>query len=93
MRLTLLLRLRQGIQAEETAFRFADFGGAMLANPSVEPCSSLGRIVLGGITGQWQRRGARNSLGVWKLQNEERAIELGERKTRQGKLERKKLRG
>jgi hypothetical protein len=53
MRLTLLLRLRHGIQAEETAFRFADFGGAMLANPSLEPCSSFGRIVLGGITGQW----------------------------------------
>jgi hypothetical protein len=53
MRPTLLLRLRHGMQAEETAFRFADFGGAMLANPSLEPCSSFGRIVLGGITGQW----------------------------------------
>jgi hypothetical protein len=53
MQRTLLLRLRQGIHAEETAFRFADFGGAILAEPSREPCSSLGRIVLGGITSQW----------------------------------------
>lgn len=54
-RLTLLLRLRQGMQAEETAFRLAGFGGAMLASPSLEPCSSFGRIVLGGITGQWYK--------------------------------------
>lgn len=53
MRLTLLLRLRQGMQAEETAFRFADFGGAILANPSFESCSPFARIVLGCITGQW----------------------------------------
>jgi hypothetical protein len=48
---TLLLRLRQGIQAEETAFRFEHFGGAMLPESSLESCSSLGRMVLGGMPG------------------------------------------
>lgn len=53
-RLTLLLRLRHGIQADETAFLLADFWGATVAEPSLEPCSSLGRIVRGGIT-RWHQ--------------------------------------
>jgi len=39
------------------------------------------------------RNEQRGSLGVCELQNEGRAIELGGRKMRRGKLGRKKLRG
>lgn len=38
------------MQADETALRLDGFGGGVWPKPSFEPCSSLGRIVRGGIT-------------------------------------------
>lgn len=48
--LTLLFRLRQGMQAEETARRLLSFPSEALSWSSEVPGSSLGRSGRGGIT-------------------------------------------
>lgn len=48
--LTLLLRLRHGMQAEDTAFLFDVLGVVLLEEPSLNPCSSFGSSIRGGIT-------------------------------------------
>lgn len=49
-KLTLLLRFRHGIQAEETAFLLDAFEVGVWPRPPLELCSSFGRMARGGIT-------------------------------------------
>lgn len=48
--LALLLRLRHGMQADDTAFLFDALEDVLLEEPSLSPCSSLGSSTRGGIT-------------------------------------------